>query len=207
MIAIRRILLATHCCMNPSLSIPAAGLPSSLLRCQRIIPATSKHIHVASTHPACGFKRLYRINNPPFTHHQISSACQWPLVAAATRCHSTSASSTRGTAKTPGEEPGWLKRQWVKFITTIRAFATGTKALYKDVVKMREIQSRHLGKRVDLGCPPVDPKTGLVEFPMSREELFFVVKVGSLSSPSSPEISPRVAGCCSRPLYLLSGTL
>lgn len=62
-------------------------------------------------------------------------------------------------------------------MTIVRAFANGTKDLYKDMVKMREIQSKRGSRELVLGRPPLDASTGEMSFPLTREELYFTVKV------------------------------
>jgi hypothetical protein len=85
------------------------------------------------------------------------------------------ASSVGPPPEEEGGEPSWLKQQWIKFKTIIKAFVAGSKELYSDVKKMRQIQSKYKGRNVVLGRPPKDGQ--LKDFPLTREELFFVTKV------------------------------
>lgn len=166
-----KILVATRwCIVNPSASIPA-GLKSQFrLQWKQILPV-SNHLLSISTRPPPYLQRQYHLTSL-FCYSNPSSSPEvnrWPL---SVTCRQGSSASS-----TPEEEPGWLKQKWVKFMTTVRAFATGTKALYRDMVKMREIQAKHRGRKMVFGRSPRDPNTGQLDFPLTREELFFTVKV------------------------------
>lgn len=169
---IGRLLVATdRSLVTASVSV-SAGLRSGVLTngqffsmsnhllkytAQPLLVCAQRHCHVNSSLPHCCINWSHDHHIHPYP--------------SATHRHSSSASSP------PGKEPGWLKQQWTKLKVTMRAFATGTKALYRDVMKMREIRSRHGVRNIVLGHPPLDPKTGQADFPLTREELLFTVKV------------------------------
>ena len=167
--AVGRILVATRSYfMCPSL-LASAELKSGFLSSKRFI-------HVSKIHLQRCVQRHCRINlSLACSHASWSCDNHMPLTSTHSHCYSSSSSSP------PGNELGWLKQQWAKLMTTVRAFASGTKALYQDMKKMRTIQSKDGVQKMVLGQPPRDPKTGQVDFPLTREELLFTVKVRSLS--------------------------
>ena len=156
------------------LSIYRSATRPSFAQCDLFTVPASEYLSTSSTHPPCfvavakhhsgDVSLMYRCNI-------ASRPSSFQSSLSIVHRHSSSASS--------GEEPGWLKQRWVKFMTIVRAFANGTKSLYKDMVKMREIQSKQGSGDMVLGRPPIDPSTGQLQmtFPLTREELYFTVKV------------------------------
>ena len=165
---IGRILAATSCRINPSILIRVSGLkPGYLPPCKRIISSTS--VQLLSTLPDYS-ARHYHVHTSLFHHPKTLT----PTLTVIYR-------QTSSVSPPPEEEPsGWLKQRWIKFKTIIKAFVTGSKALFSDVKKMRQIQSKHRGRKMVLGRPPRDTDTGQLDFPLTREELFFITKVRML---------------------------
>ena len=168
---IGRILVTTSCHVKPSLYVHVGGLKQGyLLSCTRIISpsvqllttltSAPKHCHVRHTSIFPTSCARYPWTSSP----SLSVSC----------CHASSVSSP------PEGEPSWLKQRWIKFKTIIKAFVAGSKALYSDVKKMRQIQSKLKGRKIVLGQPPRDASTGKLDFPLTREELFFITKVRTL---------------------------
>ena len=182
MILIGRILVAANCHVKPSLLIRISG--RYLLTCARISSSSSVQLLSALTHPQHHSSQLY--HTCIFHHH--TSCARHPRIStpSLTVCwrHASSVSSP------PEEgEPSWLKQRWIKFKTIIKAFVAGSKALYSDVKKMRQIQSKHRGRKMVLGQPPRD---GRLDFPLTRDELLFITKVRREQSHFSSSTSISV---------------
>ena len=164
---IGRILVAANCHVKPSLLVHISGryLPT----CMKIISPSSVQLLSTLTHPQ--HHSSWHCRTSVFDHPTSCARHPWTSTPslAGWWCHASSVSSP------PEEgEPGWLKQQWIKFKTIIKAFVAGSKALYSDVKKMRQIQSKHKVRKMMLGQPPRD---GQLDFPLTREELFFITKV------------------------------
>lgn len=139
------------------------------------ISPSSLQLLSASIHPQHSYSSQQHYHTSVITFPHPTSRVRhpaWTSSSSLTVCwrHASSVSSP----PEEGGEPGWLKQRWIKFKTIIKAFVAGSKALYGDVKKMRQIQSKHKGREMVLGQPPKD---GHLEFPLTREELFFITKV------------------------------
>lgn len=175
---IGRILVATNCRAKPSLFIHLHDISGLKLGClptrTRIISHSSLQSLSTLTHPQHSYYSTQQhhhtasildhptshVKQHPWTPPPLSLTVCW-------RCASS--------VSPPPEEAGWLKQRWIKFKTIIKAFVAGSKELYSDVKKMRQIQSKCKGRKMVLGQPPKDGQ--LQDFPLTREELFFVTKV------------------------------
>ena len=74
------------------------------------------------------------------------------------------------------QELGILRRGWMRFAGLIKAFMTGTKALYQDMKRISELRQRG-GKYVVSQHAPVEIEPGKLNFPFRREELQFIYQV------------------------------
>ena len=176
---IGRILVVTNCRIKPSLLVHLRGISGPKLGCLPTRTGVTSHSSLQSlstlTHPKYSYYNSQQ-------HHQTASVLGHPTshvkqhpwtppragLIICWRCASS-------VGPPPGEEAGWLKQRWIKFKTIIKAFVAGSKELYGDVKKMRQIQSKCKGRNMVLGQPPKDGQ--LQDFPLTREELFFVTKV------------------------------
>ncbi len=74
-------------------------------------------------------------------------------------------------------------RGWRKFTLAIKTFMTGTKALYKDVKVMYEVQSVHGGYSLT-STEPREIASGKTTFPLSRSQLQFSYNVSNYNPGS-----------------------
>ena len=84
------------------------------------------------------------------------------------------------------EELGRAKRLWMKIGGLMKAFMNGTKALYRDVKRMYQLQTRTGdGSYVISKRAPKEVAPGKLDFALNREELQFVYQVSyeCISSP------------------------
>ncbi len=72
-----------------------------------------------------------------------------------------------------------VHRGWKKFSIAIKTFMAGSKALYKDVKVMYEIQSIH-GVYSLTSTAPQKVEHGKTTFPLSRSQLQFSFKVSNM---------------------------
>lgn len=171
------------------------GSPSSVLvKVSRLkprhLPSCKEIISLSSVQPLSTLTHSQR-HSPHHYHERLTSLlvnCQHsnydlkkrhPLTLSPTSWNVTPyrpAASVSPLPEAEGPEPGWLKQRWIKFKTIIKAFVAGSKDLYRDVKKMRQILATHKGKEMVLGLPP---REGKLDFPLSREELFFITKVST----------------------------
>lgn len=70
----------------------------------------------------------------------------------------------------PNPEYGAIKRGWMKVSAMIKAFMSGTKALYRDMRKSFDLRVEKGGLKVSTTAPTKD-------FPFSREQLQLIYKV------------------------------
>ena len=177
---IGRVLITANCHVKPtSLLVHVNRLPQGYLRTHtRITSHSSLQLLSTLTCPEYCNSQQHRHTSTALLPHPTGSVrhpgrISPPCLSVCWR----HASSIGSPPEEGGGEPGWLKQRWIKFKTIIKAFVAGSKALYGDVKKMRQIQSKLKGQKVVLGRPPNDASSGQVDFPLTREELFFVTKV------------------------------
>lgn len=73
------------------------------------------------------------------------------------------------------QQPGSLRKALKKLGALIKAFTFGTKNLYYDVKRMRQLQSKH-GKLVITNKAPLS-EPGFTNFPFKLEEVQFIYQV------------------------------
>ena len=176
---IGRILLVANCRIKPSLLVHVRDISGLKLGCLPTRTRVTSHSSLQSLSTLTHLQHSYYNSQQ---YHQTASILDHPTshvkqhlctpprasLIVCWRCASS-------VSPPSGEEAGWLKQRWIKFKTIIKAFVAGSKELYGDVKKMRQIQSKCKGRNMVLGQPPKDGQ--LQDFPLTREELFFVTKV------------------------------
>lgn len=179
---IGRILVTANCHAKLCVHVHVGGLKQYQLSCTRVISPSSVQLYSTLTYQQHYVSEHYHIRHTSIFHPcSHATHLAWTSTPSLTVfcCHASSVSSPP-----EGEPPSWLKQRWIKFKTIIKAFVAGSKALYSDVKKMRQIQSKHKGRKMVLGQPPGDVSTGQLDFPLTREELFFITKVWTYTTGS-----------------------
>ena len=81
------------------------------------------------------------------------------------------------------QQHGLIKRGWTKFSRNIKAFMDGSKAVYRDMKRVYQLEVKE-------GTLKISPTAPTEQFPFSREQLQFIYKVSIPASAPVSEVLP-----------------